>query len=290
MSFEVHQPTSVTEAVDLATSLAPHARFLAGGTDLIIQINRRRCSPRHLIALNRIEALRGIALGADGIHLGALTTHKMIERHPAFAGALIALQEAARVIGGHQIRNIATIGGNVVNASPAADVVPGLLALDAAAVLTGQRGTRRLPLAAFLHGPGETYRRDDEVLERIAFTPPPARSASSFIKAGRRRAREISVVCVAALMTLDAEGYCAVVRIALGAVGPTTLRATAAEQALQGQAPTPDRLREAGRLAADACLPISDVRASAEYRRMLVEALVPRALRRCLDRISEAPS
>ena len=288
MTFDVYQPESIAEAVGLAASLAPHARLLAGGTDLIIQINRGRCAPRHLIALDRIAALHGITSSTDEIRIGALTTHKTIESHPAFAGPLLALQEAARVVGGHQVRNLATVGGNVVNASPAADVVPVLLALDATVTLTGRIGTRRLTLGEFLRGPGETARREDEVLECLAFAPLPARSASSFIKAGRRRAMEIAVVCVAACLTLDAAGRCSAARIALGAVAPTALRATAAEQALHGQALTPELLREAGQRAASACTPIDDVRASAEYRRMLVQALVPRGLQRCLDRIGEA--
>ncbi|MGA3401523.1 MAG: xanthine dehydrogenase family protein subunit M [Acetobacteraceae bacterium] len=285
MAFQVHQPESVEAAIRLAGAFGPDARFLAGGTDLIIQINRKRCAPQHLIALGGISGLCGIEAGADAIVLGALTTHKAIERSPVFAGPLAALAEAARVVGGHQIRNIATIGGNVANASPAADLLPPLLALDASVSLAGGRGTRRLPLAQFLHGPGATDRRDDELLTSIVFARPPQRSATAFIKAGRRRAMEISIVCVAALLQLDADGSCRTVRIALGAVGPTATRAPQAEQALRGCEPTPAALQEAGRLAAAGCAPISDVRASAEYRRMLVQALVPRALQRCLQRI-----
>jgi carbon-monoxide dehydrogenase medium subunit len=288
MPFDVHQPASVTEAVALAVRLAPQARYLAGGTDLIIQINRKRCTPAHLIALDRIDGLRGIETPADGIRVGALTTHKAIESHAAFAGPLAALQEAARVVGGHQVRNVATIGGNIVNASPAADLLPVLLALDAQVTLAGERGTRELLLAAFLRGPGVTDRSPDELLLQVAFAPPAERSATAFLKAGRRRAMEISVVCVAALLTLDGGGTCRDARIALGAVGPTAQRAAAAEQVMRGATPDGALLREAGRLAAESCAPISDVRASAEYRRMLVQALVPRALQRCLDRIGGA--
>ncbi len=285
MAFQVHQPESIEAAVRLAAEFGADARFLAGGTDLIIQINRKRCAPQHLIALDRIGFLCGIEAGADEIVLGAMTTHKTIEQSPIFQGPLAALAEAARVVGGHQIRNIATIGGNVVNASPAADLLPPLLALDASVLLAGSRGTRRLPLAQFLHGPGATDRHDDELLTRIVVPRPPQRSATAFIKAGRRRAMEISIVCVAAFLHLGEDGSCRTVRIALGAVGPTAIRASAAEHALRGCDPTPAAFREAGRLAASGCTPISDVRASADYRRMLVQALVPRALQRCLQRI-----
>lgn len=285
MSFEVHQPASVEEAIRLAGLFGCDGRFLAGGTDLIIQINRKRCAPRHLIALGGIDELSGIDVSDDEIVLGALTTHKTIEQYAAFAGSLVALAEAARVIGGHQVRNVATIGGNVVNASPAADLLPPLLVLDAAVLLAGGRGSRRVPIAQFLRGPGTTDRANDELLLGVAFAHPPAASATAFVKAGRRRAMEISIVCVAALLALDEAGRCGTVRIALGAVGPTALRASEAERALQDCEPTPEALREAGRLAAAGSAPISDVRASAEYRRMLVQALVPRALQRCLDRI-----
>jgi aerobic carbon-monoxide dehydrogenase medium subunit len=287
MPFEVHQPDSVAEAVRLAGTLPSDARFLAGGTDLIIQINRKRTNPLHLIALDRIDALHGIEIGNRHIRVGALTTHKMIERHPAFAGPGAALAEAARVVGGHQIRNVGTIGGNIVNASPAADLLPALLALNADVVLAGSEGSRQVPLSRFLKGPGITDRADDELLVQVLIDRPSPTVATTFLKAGRRRAMEISVVCVAALLERDEAGNCRTVRIALGAVGPVASRAVEAEEILQGQPPTEAALREAGRRAASACTPISDVRASADYRRMLVEALVPRALKSCLQRIEE---
>lgn len=285
MGFDVHQPESVAEAVSLASQFGEAGRFLAGGTDLIIQINRKRRAPGHLIALGGIGGLSEIEVDGGTVVLGALATHKAIERHPAFQGPLLALAEAARVVGGHQVRNVATIGGNVVNASPAADLLPPLLALDAEVALTGCAGTRRLPLGEFLRGPGETDRGNDELLVSLSFARPDSRTATAFIKAGRRRAMEISVVCVAASVTLDANGACEAARIALGAVGPTAIRARHVEEALAGAEPTPAALSEAGRLAAESCTPIGDVRGSAEYRRMLVAALVPRALARCLQRI-----
>ena len=285
MAFEVHQPDSVAQAIRLAEDFGPDARFLAGGTDLIIQINRKRCMPLHLIALGGIDGLSGIERRGNNIVLGAMTTHKAIEQSVVLQGPLAALAEAARVVGGHQIRNVATIGGNVANASPAADLLPPLLTLDASVRVTGSAGNRQVPLADFLRGPGAVDRAVDELLVSLAFARPPFGAATAFIKAGRRRAMEISIVCVAALLALNAYGRCGTVRIALGAVGPTAMRAAAAEQALLGCEPTEAALCEAGRIAAAGCAPIDDVRASADYRRMLVQALVPRALRRCLQRI-----
>ena len=285
MSFEYHEPAAVAEAVALGARFGEAGRFLAGGTDLIIQMRRGKVAPRHVLSLHRVPGLDRIeANGA--ITLGALVTHRAVERCADFQGPLGALVEGARVVGGHQIRNVATVGGNVVNASPAADVVPVLLTLDATVTCLGPDGERTLPLEGFLTGPGQTARRPGELLTAIRFERLPPASATTFLKAGRRRAMEISVVCVAARLTLDpARERCLAARITLGAVAPTTMRARAAERALEGRPLTDDVLREAGRLAAGECRPISDVRASARYRRLLVETLVPRALRRCRERI-----
>lgn len=286
MSFAMHRPASLAEAVALAEQYGEAARFLAGGTDLVIQMNCKRLAPAHLIDLSGLSPLRGIEEAPDGFVLGALTTHKAIERHPAFQGGLIALVEAARVIGGHQIRNVGTVGGNIVNASPAADFVPALLVLDAEVALVGAAGRRRLPLERFLTGPNRTERRLDEILTEVRFPELPLASATAFVKAGRRRAMEISVVCVAARLTLDAgDRRCRGVRLSLGAVGPKALRPRAAEAFLEGRPASEESFGEAGRLAAEACAPISDVRASDRYRRLLVSALVARALAQCVKRI-----
>ncbi|HWN13954.1 MAG TPA: xanthine dehydrogenase family protein subunit M [Candidatus Dormibacteraeota bacterium] len=290
MSFEYHEPTSLAEAVDLGARFGADGRFLAGGTDLIIQIRRGKLRLRHVVCLHRVPGLDGIDANGS-VTLGALVTHRALERHSAFQGRLRALVEGAEVVGGHQVRNVGTVGGNVVNASPAADVTPVLLALDTTVTYAGPGGKRTLPLDGFLVGPGQTALRPGELLTGLRFSALPERSATAFLKAGRRKAMEISVVCVAARLTLDAAGErCAEARIALGAVAPTTRRARAAERALEGRAPTPDVLRDAGRLAAVESQPISDVRASARYRTLVVETLVTRALTRCLERIREAAS
>ncbi len=290
MSFEFHEPTSVAEAVALGARLGAEGRFLAGGTDLIIQIRRGRIAPRHVVSLHRVAGLDGIEVNG-AVRLGALATHRSVERCPHFQESLKALVEGAEVVGGHQIRNVGTVGGNIVNASPAADVVPVLLALDATVTCLGPGGERALPLGDFLTGPGQTARRPGELLTSIRFDRLPPRSATAFLKAGRRKAMEISVVCVAVRLTLDAaRERCLEARIALGAVAPTTMRALGAERALRGQALTDELVRRAGQLAASECQPISDVRASARYRRLLVETLVARAIGRCRARISGEPA
>jgi len=289
MSLSVHHPGTVAEAVALAHALGEGARFLAGGTDLVVQMNQKRAAPEHLIDLGRLKDLASIEQHNDAITLGALSTHKAIERHQAFQGALLALAEAARVVGGHQIRNRGTVGGNIMNASPAADFVVPLLTLDAELTLQRVDNTRIVKLEDFLVTSGRTGRREAELLTFIRFAKMPAATATSFLKAGRRRAMEISIVCAAARLTLDAvRGVCRDARIALGAVGARTLRCRRAEQYLEGRRPDTELLREAGRLAAQSCAPITDVRASAEFRRRLVTTLVARALARCVGRIEEA--
>jgi carbon-monoxide dehydrogenase medium subunit len=289
MSFALHRPTSLADALALAARHGAAARFLAGGTDLVVQIRRGRLAPAHVIDLSAVPGLTGIAgTPEDGLRIGALTTLKTIERHPAFVGgARRALAEAARLVGGHQVRNIGTLGGNVVNASPAADTLPALLALDAEAELVGPGGSRRVPLDAFLLGPGRTDRAPEEVLTAIHLPPLSAASASAFLKAGRRKAMEISVVCAAARLDLGADGRCIAARLALGAVAPTTLRVRAAEALLEGHAPDAGRLAAAAAAAAAATRPLDDVRASAHFRRHLAGVLAGRALATCLGRMGE---
>jgi carbon-monoxide dehydrogenase medium subunit len=285
MSFELHTPATLEEAISLAGRLAPDARFIAGGTDLVIQMNRRRVSPRHVIALPRLSELRGVTETADGYRLGALTTYRTIERHPGFKGALEALIEAARVVGGQQVRNIATVGGNIVNASPAADFVPALLCLDAKLEIVGRAGVRHAPLNEVIRGPGSTELQPDEILTGIHFARLPERTSAAFLKEGRRKAMEISVVCVAASLTLDASGACTNACIAIGAAAPRAFRLPRAEKAIQGKHASRDLFVEAGRLAAEAVSPIADVRASAAHRRYLASVMVERALDTCQQRI-----
>jgi carbon-monoxide dehydrogenase medium subunit len=288
MSFDLHKPASISEAVGLAMRLAPAARYIAGGTDLVIQINRKKVFPDHLIDLGQLPGLVGIAQTVDGYSLGALTNYRSIELHPAFQGGLSGLIEAARVVGGHQVRNVATIGGNIVNASPAADFVPALLVLNAVLDIAGPAGHRTMALQDFVVGPGKTALGPAEIVTSIFFARLPDRSATAFLKEGRRKAMEISVVCVAACLTLDESGSrCLSARLAIGAAAPKAIRPQHAEAYLMNRPPGRASFAEAGRLAAEACAPISDVRASAEHRRHLVAVMVARVLTICQQRIVE---
>lgn len=278
MSFAFHRPGSLDAAIAFAREQGDAARFLAGGTDLIIQINRGRTAPKHLISLDGL-GLDRIDETATEYAIGAMATHDAVVKHPGFQTSLIALAQASAVVGGRQVRNIATVGGNIVNASPAADLVPVLLALDATVDLRGLDGLRPIPLERFLVERGRTERRPEEILTTVRFDKPPAASATWFLKAGRRKAMEISVICVAVHLVRGGK-----TRIAIGAAASRTVRAPDAEALVEKQGAA--AFREAGRIAADAVTPIDDVRASARYRKLLVAALVERALVACADRIA----
>ena len=175
MGFSFHRPASLDAAIAVAREHGETARFLAGGTDLIIQINRRRLAPRHLISLSRL-GLETISETENEFVIGAMATHDAVVTHPAFQNQLKALTEASAVIGGRQVRNIATVGGNIVNASPAADLVPVLLTLDATVDLRGTAGPRSLPLDRFLVERGHTTapRRGPDRCPASTSLPPPA--------------------------------------------------------------------------------------------------------------------
>jgi carbon-monoxide dehydrogenase medium subunit len=212
-----------------------------------------------------------------------MATHDAVVTHPGFQTHLVALTQASAVVGGRQVRNIATVGGNIVNASPAADLVPVLLALDAAVDLRGSAGTRSMPLDRFLVERGRTERRPEEILTAVRFDKPPADSATWFLKAGRRKAMEISVVCVAAHLVRGGKA-----RIGIGAAASRTVRVPEAEALVEKRGAA--AFREAGRIAADTVAPIDDVRSSARYRKLLVATLVERALAACVDRMLEGGS
>jgi carbon-monoxide dehydrogenase medium subunit len=283
--FEYHEPTSIAEAVQLAGHFGAESRFLAGGTDLILQLRRGHLSPRHLIALRRTPGLADLQQNGHVV-LGPCVTHRSLAGAAGLRGELGALAEAASAIGGPQVRNVGTVGGNIVSASPAADLLPPLLALDASLSLISTAGERELPVERFLAGRGRTARRAEELLLRVTLPPLPPRSASAFLKAGWRKAMEVSVVCVAVRLTLDETlDRCREARIALGAVADQTVRAPAAERWLEDHPIESGSFGRAAQLALEAVDPISDPSASARFRRHLVVALVSRALGRCLDRV-----
>jgi carbon-monoxide dehydrogenase medium subunit len=284
MNFEYHQPASLAAAVDLLVHHGPDAVVLAGGTALLIDIKNGELSPGHLVSLWGIAGLRDI--GADeGLSIGALAPVTELAEAIAAQQPLQGLWEAARLIGGRQIQNMATVGGNICKASPGADLVPPLLCLDATLKVVGPDGERNTPLDGFLVGPDQTTLQPGEILTQIHVPPAPPRTGTAFLKIMRRHAVDCSIVAVAARMSLAGDGKtCREAHIAVGAAAPNPFRAQQAEAVLIGRPVVPETAQEAARLARDASRPIDDVRASADYRRLLVNTLVERAVLRAAKR------
>jgi carbon-monoxide dehydrogenase medium subunit len=255
------------------------ARALVGGTDLVPQIREGRRRASRIVDLKHIDELTAITVRADGgVTIGAAATATVVSRHVAIAGTYPSIASSARLIGGLQVQNRASLGGNICNAAPSADAVPALLALAARAVIAGPNGRREIALSELLSGPGRTTLEPGELLVAIALPAPTPRSAAAYLRFTPRREMDIAIAGAAAWIALDGEGAIAAVRIVLASVAPTAIRAPTAEAILIGERPTPALMAEAGRLAAADARPISDTRGSADYRRTLVSVLTTRTL------------
>lgn len=281
VSFNLHRADSLDSAAALGQKLGPTARYIAGGTDLMIQISRGLRSATDIIDLSGLHALKSIVFDHDSVRIGALCTHKDLEQSAGLISRFPALCAAARVVGGHQIRNVGTVGGNLANGSPAADVGAALLALDARVHLFASGGRRVIDVDDFFIAAGKTALREGEIIEAVELPFAAARSMNTFIKAGRRKAMEISVVCVGASLAFDSKGNIVSSRISLGSVGPRPLRARAAEAVLVGRPADAQAGLLAGQAASQESSPRSDVRGSREYRSLLVASLVERAVAQC---------
>jgi CO/xanthine dehydrogenase FAD-binding subunit len=284
--FELVLPGSVDECVKALAQSGPETKLLAGGTDLLPQLKNGLLKPARVIDLSGVARLRAIEAGnGKGLRVGSAVTARTLELDRAVRANYLSLAESGALVGSVQVRNLATLGGNICNAAPSADMAPPLLALDAEAVITGPKGERRVPIATFFTGVRRTVLAPDEILVEIVVPNPGAHSGGNYLRHTPRRELDIAVVGVASQLTL-ANGVCTKARIALAAVAPVPLRATAAEQALEGQAVTPDRIKRAADLAVDAARPISDQRGSAEFRSHLVRVLTRRTLTTALARAS----
>lgn len=284
--FDLEMPDRLEEAVHLlANSNGAQTMPLAGGSNLIVDIRARRVAPDRLISLGRIGELRGIRFAGKRMTLGGRTTVSDLMRSPEVAAHGASLVDSARVFAGQMVRNTATVAGNIACGSPAADLVPPLLSLDADVVLTSTSGSRRVALADYFTGYKQDVRRSDELITAIGWDVPGPRSASRFYKLARRKGDAITVTGVALTMGV-VNGVCSKARIALGAVAPIVMRATAAEALLEGQRLTAALIDEAGRKAAEECSPIDDIRASADYRRHTVHMLTRRLVNEAWAQLS----
>ena len=282
--FELALPRSIEECVELLAKHGADARVVAGGTDLLPQLKNGLLKPPRVVDLSGIPALRALeSANGRGLRIGAAVTARALELHAGVRATCLSLAESGALVGSVQVRNLATVGGNLCNAAPSADMAPPLLALDAEAVIAGPGGRRRVPLASFFTGVRRTVLAANELLVELVVPAPGPNSGGQYLRHTPRRELDIAVVGVASQVTL-AGGVCGQARIALAAVAPTPVRATAAEQALTGQALTPALIERAAELAVAAATPISDQRGSADYRRHLVRVLTRRTLTTALER------
>jgi carbon-monoxide dehydrogenase medium subunit len=280
--FEYHRPRTLQEAWQLKQRVAG-ARYVAGGTDLMVRIKNASRSerPPALISLRGVEELGGIDTDGEITRIGALTTIADLLRSQLLRERYPALVMAAGTLGSPQIRNAATVGGNLCNASPCADTAPPLLVYGARVRLESAGGTRELALEELFLGPGETPLGRDEVLTRILLDPPPPSARALFFKKGRVR-MDLAQASVAVLLVLD-QDRCIQARIAAGSVAPTPVRLKPVEQLLGGKKISETLLAEAQQLAARTVAPISDLRSTEEYRRQIVGVYVKRAARQLME-------
>jgi carbon-monoxide dehydrogenase medium subunit len=279
--FDVLQPKTIPEAIQMLNQHGSSARALAGGTDLLVAMKLRHQRPRYLVNLKGLSGMRGIAWHeGKGLRIGALTRIRELVASALIGEHFPVLQQAAGALGSVQVRNLATVGGNLCNASPSADTAPALMALDAQVCIFGSAGERRVPLEAFFAGPGRTMLRPAELLTEIWVPSSAPRSGGCYVKHGSRKSMDCAVVGVAVRVSLqDSTTRCGEARIVLGAVAPTPVRATAAEDMLQERELSESLVQQAAEAAVLDTRPISDLRGSACYRQDLVPALVGRAIR-----------
>jgi CO/xanthine dehydrogenase FAD-binding subunit len=262
--------SSVEEAV---RALAVGARPVAGGTDLVVGARQGKTPiPESLVAIHAVESLRLITASSDGLHLGAVATHEEITEHPIIRERFTALADASAIVGSHATRVRGTIGGNLMNASPAMETGGPLLCFGATATLVSESGRRELSLKELFAGPGMTTARPTELLTSLYLPYPATKTGSCYLRLEYRRQMEIAVVGATAVVTLERERIVSA-QIAITALAPTIRRVPAAETALiEGD------VEEAARAAADGSAPISDVRASERYRRAMAAVIARRAI------------
>ena len=292
MSQVVTRPHVFVDAFQLGEALV-HLKqhgddftVLAGGTDVMVQYLRGDIRPTALLHVRRLAELRARVLGSR-TELGPLTTHWQLRTDPQIRRRHPALAEAAATVGGRQTQNVGTLGGNVVNASPAADLTPVLLISDATVELASVAGRRRLAIDDFVLGRRQTARRPDELVVSIGLEPLPPSSAETYVKLGRRHAMEVSIAGTAVRLTLDTDSIVKDVRIALGSVAPKPFRCQEAENHLRGSRLDASVIGEAAQLIMRSAEPIDDARATAGYRKQVLPALFVKALETSRRRIEE---
>jgi carbon-monoxide dehydrogenase medium subunit len=280
--FSFHTAQTVKDALKLLGRYRGGAALLAGGTDLVVRMKLGRAAPEAVIDIKEIAALRGVRMSGKGrVSIGPLTTLTEIAADKLIRRKLPVLAETAEQMASPQVRNRGTIGGNIANAAPSADMAPPLIALGARVQVLTRRGTRTIPLEDFFTGPGETVLKKNCILGRITIPIPPRRARITYKPLCLREAMDLAIASAAVYIEKE-RGKIKVARIVLGAVAPVPLRVTVAEEALIGTKGEATAINESARIAAEAAKPITDVRGTKEYRREMVNVLVRRALKKII--------
>ncbi len=283
-NFHYFAPANLGEALSLLGEYNQEAKIFAGGTDLIPKMKLRRLVPKYLINIKKIIAMNYIHYDEKrGLTIGALTSIQAIRDSKTVVKKFGALGEAAGLVATTQIRNIGTIGGNLCNASPASDLAPTLMVLDAKARVISTNGERLVEIGNFFTGPGKTVLKPDEILVELQIPVPPPGSGGTYLKHSVRRA-DVAIAGVAVQMTLtdDVVSY---IRIVLGAVAETPIRAVETEKALLGRKLNTDLLAEVSEIAAKESRPIDDIRARGEYRRSMIRVMIQQALMKAYGQV-----
>lgn len=287
---EFHEVSTVEEASDLLLRFGPDARVLAGGTDLLVDVKRGRFRSGHVVSLNRVVSLRSFALDDRGVRIGALTTVSQLAAAAIIRDRFPAILDATRKMAGPQIRNMATIGGNICNANHCADLPPILMVMNAQVVLWSRSEQRVLPLETFFIGPKQTALRAGEVLTEILLPYPPASFGAAFARFSLRETNAIAVAGVAASLALGQDGIVRAARIGLSAVAPMPKLVEEAAALLLGRPLDEPNIGRAAAAAVEASHPITDLRAQADFRQALVASLTHSALLTARDRVQAAAS
>ncbi|HKJ98020.1 MAG TPA: xanthine dehydrogenase family protein subunit M [Desulfotignum sp.] len=287
--FTLLTPATVEEAVTLFGQHKETARYMAGGTDVIVKVKEGWMAPDYLISLKQIPGLSDLVRNeATGeLSIGALVTHAVLEQSLLIRNEYPIIYDAVSNIGSLQVRNMGTIGGNLINAVPSADGAIPLIALDGTALLLGPAGERSVAVKDLFVQPYETVLTPGEILTKITIPAQAPRTGSAYIKFGRRAAMELPLIGIGVLLVVDEDlSTCTRARICLGVAGPTPLRAKKAEQMLEGQPVTSDLLTEAGKAAAEESRVRDSVRGQAWHRKEMIRVQVRRMGRTCLDIIN----
>lgn len=283
--FEYFEPETISDVITILAKHGKNAKLIAGGTDLLVDMKKGRIKPKYLVNLLKIPDLRHITRVKGGLRIGATTTFREIAESKLIERKYPLLFEAAEVIGSVQVRNMATVGGNICNALPSADLPPALVCLDAEVKLVGRRGVRSLPLEEFFMGIRKTALKSDELLAEVYARSPPPRSGTAFLKIGRT-ATDLAILNVAVRVTLGKNGVCKGAKVVVGGgVGPTLIMSKKAEALLKGKVLEVSLIEKAAQAASAQLKPQpTSIRASPSYKIEVSKVLVKRALVKALDR------